>query len=146
MDITKQRAAQTGFLHLRGLDNQLLYEDGADGKPDLEKKVGIHFYSPGSKQQAAAEGRATERALKRARDNDGTPTPATPDVRRQENAEDLAAATQRFENLTYPPSGDAQGEELFKALYADPDLGFIVSQAAKFLANWGNFKPGSVTS
>lgn len=141
MDITTQRAAPTGALHLRGIDGQLLYDTGADGKPDMEKPVRIHFYSPGSKQQAAAEARATERALQRARDNDGQPTPATPEVRRLENAEDLAAATSHFENLSYPPAGDVQGPALFKALYLDPDLGFIIPQAAKFLATWGNFKP-----
>ncbi|MEH3121079.1 MAG: hypothetical protein PGN16_03720 [Sphingomonas phyllosphaerae] len=146
MDMTTQRAAQTAPLHLRGLDGQLLYDTGADGKPDMDKPVRIHFYSPGSKQQAAAEHRATERALKRARDNDGQPTPATPEVRRNETAEDIAAVTARFENLTYPPAGEAQGEELFKALYNDVDLGHIVNQAVRFVSSWGNFKPASATS
>lgn len=145
-DITTQRAAPTAALHLKGIDNQLLYASGADGKPDLEKPVRIHFYGPGSKQQAAAEARQTQRALKRLEDNDGKPNPATPDVRRVEAAEDLAAVTHSFENLAYPPAGDAQGAPLFEALYADPDLGFVANQAARFLGSWGNFKPGSATS
>lgn len=145
-DITKQRAAPTAPLHLRGIDNNLLYSEGEDGKPDLTKPVRIHFYSPGSKQQSAAEARATQRALKRLEENDGKPNPATPDVRRAEAAEDLAAVTHHFENLTYPPAGEAQGTELFEALYADADLGFVTNQAAKFLSNWGNFKAGSGTS
>ncbi len=141
MDITTQRAAPTAPLHLKGIDGQLLYSGG-----DTSKPVRIHFYSPGSKQQGAAEARATQRALKRLEDNDGKPNPPTPEVRRAEAAEDLAAATHSFENLTYPPAGDAQGIELFEALYRDPELGFIANQAARFLSNWGNFKPGSATA
>lgn len=141
MDITTQRAAPTSALHLKGIDGNLLYSGG-----DPEKPVRIHFYSPGSKQAAMAEERATQRALKRMQDNDGKPTPASPDVRREEAADDLAAVTARFENLTYPPAGEAQGADLFRALYADPDLGFIPNQAAKFLGNWSSFKPGSATS
>lgn len=146
MDITTQRAAPTAPLHLRGLNGQLLYSLGTDGKPDMEKPVRIHFYSPGSKQQAAAEARATQRALQRLQENDGRPNPPSPEIRRAEAAEDLAAVTHSFENLEYPPAGGAQGEELFRALFADPDLGFIATQGANFIGSWGNFKPGSATS
>lgn len=145
MDITTQRAAPTAPLHVKGIDGNLLYSPGADGKPDLSKPVRIHFFSPGSKQQAAAEARATQRALKRLEENDGKPNPPTPEVRRAEAAEDLAMVTSHFENLTYPPAGDAQGYPLFEAVYADPDLGFIANQGAKFLGNWSSFKPGSPT-
>ncbi len=146
MDITTQRAAPTAALHLRGLDGQLLYSPGEDGRPDVNKPVRIHFYSPGSKQQAAAEARATQRALARLQENEGRPNPPTPEVRRQEAAEDLASVTARFENLEYPPAGEVQSEELFRALFADPDLGFVATQSATFIGSWGNFKPGSATS
>lgn len=146
MDITTQRAAPTAPLHLRGLNGERLYSSGADGKPDMDKPVRIHFYSPGSKQQAESEQRATQRALDRLRENDGKPNPPSPEVRRQEAAEDLATVTHHFENLEYPPAGGAQGIDLFKALYADADLGFIATQAAQFISSWGNFKPVSATS
>ncbi|MBY9062299.1 hypothetical protein K7957_05065 [Sphingomonas yunnanensis] len=146
MDITTQRAAPTGVLHLRGLDGQRLYSTGPDGKPDLSKPVRIHFYSPGSAQQAEAEARATQRALKRMQENDGRPNPPTPEVRRLEAAEDLASVTHSLENLEYPPAEGAQGEALFRALYADADLGWLATQSATFISSWGNFKPSSATS
>ena len=58
-------------------------------------------------------------------------------------AEDLADITVKFENLAYPPAGDAEGRELFSALYSDKRLGFIPAQLLKAVADWGNFKPGS---
>lgn len=146
MDIITQRAVQTAPLHLKGIDGNLLYELRENGQPDLDKPVRIHFYSPGSKQQAAAEARATQRALKRLEENDGKPNPAAPEVRRMEAAEDLAAVTHHFENLSYSGAGDAQGVDLYQAMYADPDLGFIANQSAAFLSKWGNFKPGSAIS
>ncbi|MDZ7894232.1 MAG: hypothetical protein U5M50_04245, partial [Sphingobium sp.] len=74
--------------------------------------------------------------------NDGKVTLPSPEVRTAEQAEDLAALTVSFENLSYPPAGDRQGTELFKALYKDPTLGFVTQQIQKAVTSWGNFKPG----
>lgn len=146
MDFTKQRAAPTGTLHLRGLDNRPLYSPDENGRDDLSKPARIVFYSPGSPQQAQMEERATQRALERLEKNEGRPNPPSPDVRRREAAEDLALMTHSFENIEYPPAGGAQGIALFEAFYGDAELGHIASQASRFIANWGNFKPGSATS
>jgi hypothetical protein len=134
-DITTQAVQDTAAIHLKGADGEHLY---ADGKP-----VRIHIYGPGSKQFAAIEARQTSRAVKRMQDNDGKVSVASPDQRAAEQAEDLAELTVSLENFTYPPAGDAQGKDLFKALYADTKLGFIPQQITKAVKDWGNFKPGS---
>ena len=114
----------------------------ADGEA-RQKPVQIIVYGPGSKAHSVVESRQSARALKRMQDNDGKITAPTAEERLAETAEDLAALTARFENLPYAAAGDAQGAELFEALYRDQKLGFIARQVTKHLGDWGNFKPGS---
>ncbi|WP_047866761.1 hypothetical protein [Sphingomonas paucimobilis] len=135
-DITTQAVALTAPLHLKDAAGNLLYT--SDRKP-----VRIHLHGPASPEYARIEERQTQRALKRAQDNDGKATAPSSDDRRAQIAEDYAAVTVAFENFNYPPAGDVMGAEAFRATYADPTLGFIVNQITKFLADWGNFKPAS---
>lgn len=138
-DITSQAVADTASIHLKNAAGELLYADGDAG----EKPVRIVIYGPGSRAYGVVESRQSARALKRMQDNDGKITAASAEERVKETAEDLAALTVRFENFAYPPAGDAQGAELFEAVYRDQKLGFIARQVTKHLADWGNFKPGS---
>ncbi len=135
-DITKQAVAMSAPLHLKDASGNLMFAQ--DGKPLL-----VHLHGPASPEYARIEERQTQRALKRAQDNDGKPTAPSSDDRRAQIAEDYAAVTIAFENFNYPPAGDVQGTEAFRATYADPTLGFIVNQITKFLGDWGNFKPAS---
>lgn len=141
-DITTQAVADTASIHVKSAAGEPLYADGAA----REKPVTIVVYSPGSKAYGAVEARQSARALKRMQDNDGKITAATAEERLKETAEDLASITVRFENFNYPPAGDAQGTELFEAVYRDQKLGFITKQVTKFLADWGNFEAGSTGS
>jgi hypothetical protein len=141
-DITTHAVADTATIHVKNAAGEPLFADGeARSKP-----VQIIVYGPGSKAFGVVEARQSARALKRMQDNDGKITAASPEERIQETAEDLAAITVRFENLSYPPAGDAQGAELFEALYRDQKLGFIARQVSKAVADWGNFTPGSAGS
>lgn len=132
MDILTQAVADTATIHVKSAAGEPLY--------DGDKPVRIVIHGPGSRAYAAVESRQSARALKRMRDNDGQITAATPEERAKETAEDLAAITVRFENLEYEGK---QGPELFEAVYGDQRLGFIARQVSKFVADWGNFKPGS---
>ncbi|WP_343526744.1 hypothetical protein [Sphingomonas sp.] len=138
LDITTQAVANTAPLHLKDASGNLLYYKG--------QPVRIHLYGPASPQYARIEERQTQRALKRAQDNDGKPSAMSSDQRRETTAEDYAAVTASFENFAYPPAGKASGEDLYRATYSDPALGFIVNQITRFLADWGNFKPASATA
>jgi len=132
MDILSQAVSDTATIHVKSAAGEPLYSDG--------KPVRITIYGRGSKQYAVVEARQTARAIKRMHDNDGKITAATPEERVQETAEDLADLTATFENIEY---GELQGQELFRAVYAEPRLGFIVDQMTRVLKDWGNFKPGS---
>lgn len=138
LDITQQSVAESGMLHVKDAAGQPLYADAERKLP-----VRIKLFGPGSEAFAAIEAKQSARALKRMQDNDGKITPPTAEERSKETAEDLAAITIGFENFSYPPAGEAQGVALFQAVYADRKLGFVANQVTKFLADWGNFKPGS---
>jgi hypothetical protein len=138
MDITTLSVADTAAIHLKNANGELLY--------DGDKPVRIIVYGPGSKAYGTVEGRQSNRAVKRMQDNDNKITVAAYEERVAETAEDLAAITLRFENLTYPPAGDAQGADLFAAVYRDQALGFIVKQVAKYISDWSNFSKSSVAS
>ena len=138
MDITQLSVTETAPLHLKDAAGNHLYSDG--------KPVRILVYGPGSARYAEVDARQTNRALKRREDNDGKVAIASPEQRLTEQAEDLAAITVEFENFSYPPAGDARGEPLFRAVYADPKLGFIANQVAKFVTQWGNFTGASATN
>lgn len=137
-DITTQAVDDTAVIHVKNAAGELLYADAERTKP-----VQIIIYGPGSKAFGLVEARQSARAVKRMQDNDGKITVAPFEERQRETAEDLAAITVRFENLSYPPAGKAEGVELFTALYADPKLGFIAKQVSKFVGDWGNFKAAS---
>lgn len=141
LNITSQRAADTAPIHLKGLDGENLYADAAREKP-----VRIVIYGPGSKQFAAIEERQTRRAVKRMQENDGKVAVPSPEERRAEQAEDLAAITVGFENFDYPaPKGEkfASPAEMHEAFYADPKLGHLTKQVLKARTDWGNFKAAS---
>lgn len=138
LDITTQAVDDTATIHVKNAAGELLYADAERKKP-----VQIIIYGPGSAAFGLVESRQTARAVKRMQDNDGKITAAPFEERVREAAEDLAAITVRFENLSYPPAGKAEGAELFTAVYADPKLGFIAKQVTRFVADWGNFKAAS---
>lgn len=135
MDASTLRVADTATIHLKSADGVPLYHDG--------KPVQITIYGPGSRQAAAVETAQTSRALKRMHDNDGKVTAPTAEERRQEAAQDLAAVTVSFDQLTY---GDKTGTALFEAVYADAALGFIANQVQKASADWGKFKGAQPTA
>lgn len=137
LNIATLAVAATAALHLKTADGEALY--------DGEKPVRILVHGPGSRAYGVVEGRQTARAVKRMNENEGKLTAGTPEERRIETAEDLASITIGFENFTYG-DGSLQGEDLFKAVYNDPALGFVTKQVTKFIGDWANFRPASVVS
>ena len=124
--------ASVGVLHVKDASGQPAYAD-AERKLPLR----IHLHSPGSEVAGVVESRQSARALKRYQDNDGKMTAASPEERLSETAADLATLTAEFENFDY--GDDLSGEQMFRALYADPKLGFITKQVIKYFGEWGNF-------
>lgn len=105
----------------------------------------ISLYSPGSKkyQQArhAAEQRNNNRAIAAVQGGDDK---QTVEEKIADGAEFLAACTKSFNGFDY--EGMA-GHEMFKAAYADIEIGHIAEDVRKFLASRANFliKPPSAS-
>lgn len=135
MDVSSLKVASSAAIHVKGADGEPLY--------DGDKPVRIIVHGRGSRAFSTVESRQTARAVKRMNENDGKVTVGTAEERRAETAEDLAAVTIEFDGLE---DGDKKGTALFESVYANPELGFITAQVTKFLADWGNFKAGSLVS
>jgi hypothetical protein len=137
MKIAILAVAATAFLHLKGPDGQLLYDNG--------QKVGIDLFGPGSDEYSRIEERQSNRAIKRMQDNDNKVSLPAADVRRTEAAEDLTALTAAFHHIEHEDAnGQALvGAALYTAVYSDPSLGWIKEQVTKFVGDWGKFTPGS---
>lgn len=140
-DITTQAVDETTTIHVKSATGELLYADAARKLP-----VQIVIYGPGSAAFGVNESRQSARALKRLNENEGKFTAPAFEERVKETAEDLASITVAFNNFSYPPAGEAQGAQLFAAVYADTKLGFIVRQVQKTLADWSAFRGASAGS
>jgi len=138
LNIAALAVVSTAALHLKDASGNLLFADAERKLP-----VRIHIHGPGSDVAGVVDARQTQRSLKRMQDNDGKATVASPEERIADTAADLASLTASFENFEYAPAGDATGEALFRAVYADPALGFLVRQVSKFFGDWGNFSAAS---
>lgn len=141
MDISKFAVQDTATLHLKSADGTLLFADGLRQKP-----VRMTFYGPGSEAAARVEERATARAAKRLKENDGEYVPLTPEQVLQNNAQDLADLTAGIENIEHKAAKDKPFRDVALAIFSDRSLGFITNQAVKFRADWGNFTSGSNAS
>jgi len=98
--------------------------------------VKITMHGAGSKAQTSAERKKLKAAKSVLYAGIGGRVPKNAEEEEfQREAEYLAACTISIENFPIP------GGAL--ALYSNPRLGYIAKQAAKFLADDANFKPGS---
>lgn len=141
LDITSEAVEETTILHLKNAAGELMYADAARTLPRQ-----VELYGPGSTAYGVNEARQNARQTKRFNDNEMRLTTQDHEEQVRETADDLASVTKRFINFTYPPAGDAQGADLFRAVYADTKLGFITKQVQKTLRDWSAFRKGSETS
>ncbi len=133
LDITTQAVATTAFIHFKGLDGNLLFNDG--------KPVGVRLFSPGTDEYAEVEERGQERLRKNMADNDDKYVQPSREQREADLADDLASVTAEFVNFTYPPAEGKFGKDLYRAFYLDRKLGHLKTQANKALGDWGKFAP-----
>jgi len=136
MDFKKLSVEETSVLHLRGADEELLYEGG-----DQKKPVTITLYSPGSKTYAKAQAARNNRMMDRIKKKGKSDLSAEDTA--QENATFLAACTH---TMTHVEMDKLEGDALFQAVYSDTSIGFVGEQAGKHLGDWANFTKGSAKS
>ncbi len=138
-DITQFDSTDTSFMHLKSPVD----EEPITAKVNGEKvRVGITFHSPGSEAYEAAASRRTNRALARSKRK----IDITADLLRADTVTFLTDCTVSFDHLGYLPAGEATGDDLFKALYADRKYGWVIEQANAHLGDWASFTKGSAKS
>ncbi|MFD1951376.1 hypothetical protein ACFSGX_11435 [Sphingomonas arantia] len=139
MDITRYKPALTSFMHLKSPDEEEPLFETIDG---AKEAVGITFHSAGSPAYEAAVAKRTNRSLVRSKKK----AELTADLLRADTVNFLTDVTVSFHHLDYPPADGAIGEDLFRALYADREYGWVVEQANAHLGDWSNFTKGSAKS
>lgn len=144
MNLLNIAVQQTAVLHLRDAADQPLYEQKPDPEnaertvDDLDKPVTITLNGPGSKAYAKANAARQNKAL---------------DALRRKGKADQSAEQMLADNVDFYTACTAatfnieidglQGEALYRAMYSNAGLGFIIDQVAKYMGDWANFTKGS---
>lgn len=132
MDIRKRAVNETGVVELLDAADEPMFQD--DGKTP----VTITVFGPGSKKFADATAYKNNRMMDRLRKKGKADQTGTQML--SEKAEFLAMVTADSAGLEYD---NLTGEELYKAVYADPSIGFVADQVEKYLGEWANFSKGA---
>lgn len=135
-DISTKAAAETFDVPIN---------DPATGEPVIGEggqACSVTVYGPGTRQYAAAQSAANNKAIKRLRSKGKTDT--TPEEDEAAKASFLSAITVSFNAFSYKGMPDER--ETFRALYADRSLGWITDQVNAGAGDWANFSKGSSES
>lgn len=142
MNLEKYAMVESAALHLKDANDELMFADGADGKPDPGKPMRVHVYGPGSKQfqraSAIRNSKFVERLKKKGKGD------ATPEEQAREQTEFLSSITKAFENIA--GDGLVSDAEVFAKVYSDLSLSFIAMQVGAFAPDTANFSKGSSTN
>lgn len=146
MDIRKKRVAPTAPLHLKDAAGQLMYAEGADGKPDKTRPCRVWLHGPGSARFVATKESVEHEAFELARTNKGDISAEQGVLTVKRRATFLTAVTDRWENIeaTDDAGNPLTGDDLSMAIYGDVELGYITDQCDKFTVGWANFIVKSV--
>lgn len=139
MDIRSKGVVEIAVLHLRDAEDEPMYDVKEDGTPDRDKPMTVTLYSPGSKQFAKAQAWQNNKWVERLK-RKGKNAEQSADEKIKEEAEFYAMCTKEMSGVEY---GDLAGEDLFKAVYADTSVGFIITQVKNHLGDWANFSKRS---
>lgn len=134
MDLSKLEIKETGFLHIKDAEGELMYEN--------DKPVGIELFSLGSKQFQKAKAKANKKSIDRFKKK-GKFEAANADDALQDRAEFLTDCTSNIVGLEY---GKLTGRELAMAIYSNTSVGFIAEQVDAYLGDWANFTKTSTTN
>lgn len=130
-DISKKKSLETATMDLKDGDDAQMFDDKG-------VKLSITLYGPGSKEYQRAQAKRQNKIVEKLRRKGKVDS--TADESAAETADYLASCTVSFNGFTYEK---LEGAEMFKACYADPQLGYIRDQVAEFIGDWANFTPGS---
>jgi hypothetical protein len=133
MDIRKFAVSPTTDVHLKNPATDMPLYDGADekGNPDTSKPIVIQIFGPGSKEYREAGSIATNKQIKRGKKG------LTAQVINEDRIGILVACTFGFKNFNY--GGGAFSPDTVRALYTDPEMGWVREQVEEQMGDFGNF-------
>lgn len=136
-DITKRRASGTGRIALKNGDQSPMLDD--DGE-----QLYVTVHGPGSKVHQQAEAERNRKLAVRMRKAGGRAEAAL-DEAREDAIEFLVRITVSFDGWEYPGKFDTPAD-MFRATYADDDLGYIRDQIFDEARDWAAFTKSSAKS
>ncbi|MDQ1834664.1 hypothetical protein [Massilia scottii] len=140
-NLKKYALIPTAVHQLRDGNDELMFADGADGKPDPTKPMNVHVFGPGTKVYAKAKAAQANRNMDRYKKKGKSDLSAEDQTK--DTADFLAAVTDRFENIEVDELTD---KALFMAVYSDLEVCFIPAQLDKLLSDTANFTKASPTA
>lgn len=130
LSLADLEASETAIMDVLGANGEPLMNNGAP--------MQIEGYGPGSTAYAQAQAKIEAAGQARAFAALRGKAPKDNDDAKRLQAEKLAACTKRLINF---PEGATPA-----AIYANPRLGYITTQFATFVEDWGHFLPGRAKS
>lgn len=129
IDLTKKLVPTVGYVQIKNADGSLMLDDEGNG-------AYARMHSPASKTWEVANAARRRKLMKRVRENGGKIEAAQDDP--QDVIQFLCDITEEFINLTWPvPEGETGAKAQVRAIYSEPQLGFIRDQMDKDSADWG---------
>lgn len=110
-----------------------------DGSPMLDENndpVTATMFSPGSKIWHVANATKRRKTMRKVRENGGKLEAVADDI--EETIDFLCAITKRFNGLEIPGEADQ-----VRAIYSNPQLGYVRDQMEAAAGNWENFTKAS---
>ncbi|NHZ78446.1 hypothetical protein F2P44_03980 [Massilia sp. CCM 8695] len=137
-NLKKYALVPTAIHQLRDGNDDPMFADGPDGKPDESKPMNVHVFGPGTKVYAKAKAAQANRNMDRYKKKGKSDL--TAEDQTKDTADFLAAVTDRFENIEVDELTD---KALHLAVYSDLELCFIPAQLDKLLSDTANFTKAS---
>jgi hypothetical protein len=142
MGLSRLEMVDTSVLHFRGADDELLYADGPEGEPDLQRPMCAVVYGPGTKQFARAQTAEQNRRLAKA-SRKGKVELST-DESIEDRVDFASAVTKELRNFDNEKGLDAS--DFVRSVYSNLKLSFLRDQVEQHARNTANFKPSSTTN
>ena len=136
MSLKQYSLTETATLHLQTPDGELMYAD-----EEMKKPVLLHLYGVGSKQYQNAERKRQDSLANKFKryKNKAIPTEELEELR----VDFLVRCVASSENFELDGQKD---EELYRAVFSDRSLVFVVDQVDRFISDQANFTGKSLTN
>lgn len=133
IDLNQKFVATIGFVQVKNADGSLMFDDNGSG-------AYARMHSPASKTWEVANAARRRKLLKRVRENGGKIEASQDEP--GDIIDYLCAITEEFINLSVSTEdGDTSAKGLVRAIYTNPQLGFIRDQMDAASKDWGDFLP-----